>query len=148
MGLVPSDSKGVVKMKDQITDSEKWFTTSEIEGSPALKLDLSLKKPIIVMPRHTDSPDYLKLDIVHITVDNTFQWFAGDKNELNAVHVETMKIMVMDINLNVGSGAEIGESIIQDVKGVSVTINRSLRDLLHQIPSIEVSIEVCFISSL
>lgn len=48
----------------------------------------------------------------------------------------------MDINLNVGSGAEIGESIIQDVKGVSVTINRSLRDLLHQIPSIEVSIEV------
>lgn len=48
----------------------------------------------------------------------------------------------MDINLNVGSGAEIGESIIQDVKGVSVTIHRSLRDLLHQIPSIEVSIKV------
>lgn len=48
----------------------------------------------------------------------------------------------MDINLNVGSGAEIGESIIQDVKGVSVTIQRSLRDLLHQIPSIEVSIKV------
>ncbi|CAF2233174.1 unnamed protein product [Brassica napus] len=142
MGLVPSDSKGVVKMKDQITDSEKWFTTSEIEGSPALKLDLSLKKPIIVMPRHTESPDYLKLDVVHITVNNTFQWFAGDKNELNAVHMETMKVMVMDINLNVGSGAEIGESIIQDVNGVSVTINRSLRDLLHQIPSIEVSVEI------
>lgn len=48
----------------------------------------------------------------------------------------------MDINLNVGSGAEIGESIIQDVNGVSVTINRSLRDLLHQIPSIEASVEV------
>lgn len=142
MGLVPSDSKGVVKMKDQITDSEKWFTTSEIEGSPALKLDLSLKKPIIVMPRHTESPDYLKLDVVHITVNNTFQWFAGDKNELNAVHMETMKVMVMDINLNVGSGAEIGESIIQDVNGVSVTINRSLRDLLHQIPSIEASVEI------
>ncbi|CAN8324888.1 unnamed protein product [Cochlearia groenlandica] len=142
MGLVPSDSKGVIKIKDQITDSEKWFTTSEIEGSPALKLDLSLKKPIIVMPRHTESPDYLKLDVVHITVNNTFQWFSGDKNELNAVHMETMKVMVTDINLNVGSGAEIGESIIQDVKGVSVTINRSLRDLLHQIPSIEVSVEI------
>ncbi|VVA93348.1 unnamed protein product [Arabis nemorensis] len=142
MGLVPSDSKGVVKMKDQITDSEKWFTTSEIDGSPALKLNLSLKKPIIVMPRHTDSSDYLKLDVVHITVTNSFQWFAGDKNELNAVHMETMKVMVMDINLNVGSGAEIGESIIQDVKGVSVTIHRSLRDLLHQRPSIEVSIKI------
>lgn len=57
MGLVPRDSKGVVQMKDQMTNSEKWFTTSEIEGSPALKLEVSLKKPIIVMPRHTDSPE-------------------------------------------------------------------------------------------
>lgn len=42
-------------MKDQGTNLEKWFTRSEIEGSPALKLDLSLKKPIILMPRRTDS---------------------------------------------------------------------------------------------
>ncbi|XP_010540792.1 PREDICTED: uncharacterized protein LOC104814451 [Tarenaya hassleriana] len=142
MGLAPSNSTGVVKIKDQVTNSEKWFTTSEIEGSPAVKLDLSLKKPIIVMPRCTDSPDYLKLDVVHITVNNTFQWFGGDKSELNAVHVETMTIMVTDINLNVAFGAEIGENIIQNVKGVSVTIQRSLRDLLHQIPSIESSIKV------
>lgn len=55
MGLVPNNSKAVVKLKDQVTNSERWFTTSEIEGSPALKLDLSLRKPIIVMPRRTDS---------------------------------------------------------------------------------------------
>lgn len=55
MGLVPKDSKDVVKLKDQVTESEKWFTTSEIEGSPAMKLDLSLRKPIILMPRQTDS---------------------------------------------------------------------------------------------
>lgn len=55
MGLVPKDSKDVVKFKDQVTNSEKWFTTSEIEGSPALRLDLSLRKPIILMPRRTDS---------------------------------------------------------------------------------------------
>lgn len=57
MGLAPSNSKGVVKLKDQVTNSEKWFTASEIEGSPALKLDLSLRKPIILMPRETFSPE-------------------------------------------------------------------------------------------
>lgn len=55
MGLVPNNSKDVVKVNDQVTNSEKWFTTSEIEGSPAVKLDLSLRKPIILMPRRTDS---------------------------------------------------------------------------------------------
>lgn len=55
MGLVPRNSNKVGKLKDQATNSEKWFTASEIEGSPALKLDLSLKKPIIVMPQRTNS---------------------------------------------------------------------------------------------
>ena len=63
MGLVPKDSKDVVKLKDQVTNSEKWFTTSEIEGSPALRLDLSLRKPIILMPRRTDSLEYVTTGI-------------------------------------------------------------------------------------
>ncbi|KAK9266873.1 hypothetical protein L1049_027132 [Liquidambar formosana] len=141
-GLVPNNSKGVVKFKDQVTNSEKWFTTNEIEGSPAVKFDLSLRKPIIVMPRRTDSLDYLKLDVVHITVQNTFQWFCGTKDEMNAVHVEILTVMVEDINLNVGVGTELGESIIQDVKGVSVVIQRSLRDLFHQIPNMEAAIKI------
>ncbi|GAV77402.1 PH domain-containing protein/DUF946 domain-containing protein/DUF1162 domain-containing protein/Chorein_N domain-containing protein, partial [Cephalotus follicularis] len=142
MGVVPSNAKGVVKLEDQVTNLEKWFTTSEIEGSPAVKLDLSLRKPIILMPRRTDSPDYLKLDVVHITVQNTFQWLCGSKSEMNAVHMEILSILVEDINLNVGTGSELGESIIQDVKGVSIVIRRSLRDLLHQIPSTEAEIKI------
>lgn len=59
MGLAPNTSNSVVKLKDQVTDSEKWFTTSEIEGSPAMKLDLSLTRPIILMPRRTDSLEYV-----------------------------------------------------------------------------------------
>lgn len=55
MGLVPDSPKSVVKVTDQVTDTEKWFSASEIEGSPAVKFDLSLKKPIILMPRKTDS---------------------------------------------------------------------------------------------
>ncbi|XP_058084436.1 uncharacterized protein LOC131232245 isoform X2 [Magnolia sinica] len=142
MGLVPSNSKSVVKLKDQVTNSEKWFTTSDIEGSPALKLDLSLKKPIIVMPRRTDSLDYLELDVLHITVQNTFQWLCGDKNEMGAVHLEILTLQVKDIHLTVGTGMKFSESIIQDVKGLSVVIRRSLRDLLHQIPTTEVAIKI------
>ena len=55
MGLVPSSPKSIIKVTDQVTKSEKWFSASEIEGSPAVKFDLSLKKPIILMPRRTDS---------------------------------------------------------------------------------------------
>lgn len=142
MGLVPSNVESVVKLKDQITNSEMWVTTTEIEGSPAVKLDLSLSRPIIVMPRRTDSNDYLELDVLHITVQNTFQWLSGDKNEMSAVHLEILTIKVEDINLIVGSSSVFGESIIQDVKGLSVIIQRSLRDLLHQIPTTEVSIKV------
>lgn len=53
-----------------------------------------------------------------------------------------MIIQIDDINLNVAVGAELGDSIIEDVKGVSVIIRRSLRDLLRQIPSLEVGIQV------
>ncbi|XP_008465914.2 uncharacterized protein LOC103503494 isoform X1 [Cucumis melo] len=142
VGLVPENTEGVVKLKDQVTNSEKWFTTTEIEGSPALKLDLSLSKPIILMPRRTDSLDYLKLDIVHITIQNTFQWISGSKTDMSAVHLEILTVLIDDINLNVAVGAELGDSIIEDVKGVSVIIRRSLRDLLHQIPSLEVGIQI------
>lgn len=142
MGLVPNDSKGVVKLKDQLTNSEKWFTTNEIEGSPAVKLDVSLRKPIILMPRRTDSLDYLQLDIVHITVQNTFEWCFGSKSEINAVHLDVLIIQVEDIHLNVGTGTDVGESIIQDVKGISIVIQRSLRDLFHQIPNTEIKIQI------
>ncbi|PIN17888.1 hypothetical protein CDL12_09445 [Handroanthus impetiginosus] len=142
MGLVPSNSKDVIQIKDHATNSEKWLTRSEIEGSPALKLDVSLKKPIILMPQRTNSSDYLKLDVVQINVQNSFRWFGGSKSEIKAVHMEILEILVEDINLNVGSGSALGESIIQNVKGISFIIRRSLRDLLHQIPSIEVAITI------
>lgn len=55
IGLVPTGSRSVVILKDQMTNSEKWFSRADIEGSPAVKLDLTLTKPIIIMPRRTDS---------------------------------------------------------------------------------------------
>lgn len=33
---------------------------------------------------------FLELDVVTITVENTFQWLGGDKNDINAVHLDWM----------------------------------------------------------
>eukprot|EP01018_Ginkgo_biloba_P007916 Gb_35998 [translate_table: standard] len=142
MGLTPKESNSVVKLKDRMTNSEKCFTESEIEGLPALKLDLSLNKPIIVMPRRTDSNDYLELDVLRVTVQNTFQWLGGCKNEVGAIHMEIVSLQVQDINLAVGLRGKCGERMIQDVNGLSLVIRRSLRDLWHQVPNMEASIKV------
>lgn len=37
---------------------------------------------------------YLKLDVVQITVQNTFRWFGGVKSEMKAVHMEILQILV------------------------------------------------------
>ncbi|CAI9095544.1 OLC1v1031527C1 [Oldenlandia corymbosa var. corymbosa] len=141
MGLVPSNEIDVIKVKEQGADTEK-STKNAIDGSPAVRLDVSLRKPIILMPRRTDSLEYLKLDIVQITVQNTFQWFGGSKSETKAVHMDIMMVKVEDINLNVGAGSDLGESIMKDVKGISVIIQRPLRDLLHQVPGSEVTVKI------
>ena len=51
-------------------------------------------------------------------------------------------MQVEDVNLNVATESDLSESIIKDVKGVSIVIRRSLRDLMHQIPSIQAAIKV------
>lgn len=55
MGLVPRNVDSIVKLKDNVTDSEKWISKTDIDGSPACKLELSLSRPIILMPRSTNS---------------------------------------------------------------------------------------------
>ncbi|CAM6050238.1 unnamed protein product [Sphagnum compactum] len=58
MGLIPpSSSEVLVKLKVRVTDVEKLFTQSEIEGQRFLKINLSLMKPIIIMPRFSHSTE-------------------------------------------------------------------------------------------
>ncbi|BBN04917.1 vacuolar protein sorting-associated protein 13A/C [Marchantia polymorpha subsp. ruderalis] len=142
MGLVPQNSGYVVKLKDRFTDVEKFFTQSEIEGQPALKLGLSLSKPVIIMPRSTKSTDFLELDILHINVSNSFNWLGGEKDELGAVRLETTTLQLEDLHLVVGVGGKTGEGIIQEANGLSLVVRRPIRDLWHQLPAVEASIKI------
>lgn len=40
------------------------------------------------------SCSYLQLDVLEIAVQNTFQWFGGDMNEMSAVRLEILTIKV------------------------------------------------------
>jgi vacuolar protein sorting-associated protein 13A/C len=53
--LQDSEFQVLVKLKDWVTDVEKLFTQSEIEGQPSLKIDLPLMKPINIMARCSHS---------------------------------------------------------------------------------------------
>ncbi|CAM6084054.1 unnamed protein product [Calypogeia fissa] len=142
MGLVPKNSGYVVKLKDRVTDVEKFFDQSEIEGQPAMKLGLSLNKPVIIMPRSTASTDFLELDILHINLYNNFQWLGGDKDELGAVRLETTTLELEDLHLVVGVNGQTGEGIIQEARGLALVVRRPIRDLWHQLPAAEASIRI------
>jgi len=45
----------LVKLEDWVTNVEKFFTQSEIEGQPSLKIDLALMKPMNIMARSSHS---------------------------------------------------------------------------------------------
>jgi vacuolar protein sorting-associated protein 13A/C len=143
MGLIPPSSGEVlVKLKDRVTDVEKLFTQSEIEGQPSLKIDLSLMKPIIIMPRSSHSTDFLELDILHINIRSTSDWYGGSKDELGAVRLETMTLEIEDLHLVVGVGGQTGEGIIQEANGFSLVLRRPLRDLWHQVPAADLSVKI------
>lgn len=55
---------------------------------------------------------YLKLDVVHITVQNTFQWLSGSKSDLNAVHLDILTILVRIVAWL--SGVELFTRFIQE----------------------------------
>ena len=59
MGMAPQSPGNIVKINNKVTDVEKLFTQSEVEGSPAIRFDVTLTKPILIMPRDTSSIEYV-----------------------------------------------------------------------------------------
>ncbi|KAH7316123.1 hypothetical protein KP509_21G079300 [Ceratopteris richardii] len=142
MGLTPQDPGYVVKIDNKVTDVEKLFTQSEVEGSPAIKLDLSLTKPILIMPRETKSKDFLELDVLHIKIINSIKWIGGGQDNPGAVRLDTTELHVEDIHLSIGINGEAGEGLIKKASGLSLRVTRSLRDLWHQVPEVDAFIKI------
>ncbi|KAG0604101.1 hypothetical protein M758_10G145000 [Ceratodon purpureus] len=142
MGLVPQSSGYMMKLKDRASDYEKLFSQSEIQGQPSIKLDISLSKPVIIMPRGTHSKDFMELDILHINIRSSSEWFGGGKEQLGAIRLETITLDIEDVSLTVGVGGEVGLEIFDRARGIGLVVRRPLRDLWHKIPLIEATVMI------
>lgn len=59
VALATPQTTQVVTVVDKVGGTEKLIQESDVEGSSAVKLDFSLDTPIIIMPRSSDSQEYV-----------------------------------------------------------------------------------------
>lgn len=61
MGLATPHTEEVIKLVDKVGDLEWLIKKDEIDGASAIKLDLSLDTPIIIVPRNSTSKEFVFL---------------------------------------------------------------------------------------
>ncbi|KAL3679175.1 hypothetical protein R1sor_022131 [Riccia sorocarpa] len=132
----------VITVVDKVGGIEKLIQQSDIEGGPAIKLDLSFDTPIIIMPRNSESHEFMHMDLGHLEVFNTFHWHGGDKSEPSAVHIDVLSAEITDINMVVGIDGEPGKPMIDEASRIHVTVRRPLRDLFKKVPELQVDVQV------
>lgn len=70
MGLATPHTEEVVKYVDKVGGFEWLIEKNEIDGGSALKLDLSLDTPIIIVPRNSMSKEL----VILMTMLHNFHW--------------------------------------------------------------------------
>lgn len=59
MGLATPHTEEAVKLVDKVGDFEWLIQKYEIDGAAAVKLDLSLDTPIIIVPKNSNSQEFV-----------------------------------------------------------------------------------------
>lgn len=63
MGLATPHTEEAVKLVDKVGDFEWLIQKYEIDGATAVKLDLSLDTPIIIVPKNSNSKEFVILSL-------------------------------------------------------------------------------------
>ena len=66
MGLAAPHTEAAVKFVDKVGGIEWLIENYEIDGASALKLDLALDTPIIIVPRNSMSKELVVLQLIPI----------------------------------------------------------------------------------
>eukprot|EP00250_Pteridium_aquilinum_P021886 c25256_g1_i1 orf=924-13886(-) len=140
--LSAPNSQQLTRVVDKVGGIEKLVPQSDIDGSPALKLNIFLETPIIIMPGCSASKDFMQLDLGYLKVSNEFEWHGGFKADDSAIHLDVLSAEISGINLVVGIGGVEGSSMIQEVQGLNVKVCRPLRDLFKRAPEVQIDIQV------
>ncbi|KAL8205058.1 hypothetical protein R6Q57_010681 [Mikania cordata] len=139
--LAAPNTEEAIKFVDKVGGFEWLIHKYEMDGSAALKLDLSLETPIIVVPRNSSSKDFLQLDLGHLCVTNEVSWH-GPVDDPSAVHLDILHAQIFGINMAVGANGVLGKPMIREVREIHIFVRRSLRDIFRKVPNFALEVKM------
>ncbi|TQD96908.1 hypothetical protein C1H46_017513, partial [Malus baccata] len=142
MELATPHTEEAIKLVDKVGGFEWLIQKYEIDGATALKLDLSLETPIILVPRNSRSKDFIQLDLGQLKVTNELSWYGSPEKDPSAVHIDVLHAEIMGINMSVGIDGCLGKSMIREGKGLDVYVRRSLRDVFKKVPTFSLEVKL------
>ncbi|XP_010500318.2 PREDICTED: uncharacterized protein LOC104777719 [Camelina sativa] len=145
MGLATPHTEEVIKLVDKVGGFEWLIQKDEMDGATALKLDLSLDTPIIVVPRDSLSKDYIQLDLGQLEVSNDISWHGCPEKDPSAVRVDVLHAKILGLNMSVGINGSIGKPMIREGQGLDIFVRRSLRDVFKKVPTVSVEVKIDFL---
>lgn len=140
--LATPQAQQVTRVVDKVGGIEKLVRESDIDGAPALKLNIFLETPIIIMPRCSTSKEFMQLDLGYLQISNRFEWHGGTKDDASAVLLDVLSAEISGINLVVGVNGIEGKAMVQEVRGLCISVSRPLRDLFRTVPELQVDVQV------
>lgn len=141
VGLAAPNTEEAIKFVDKVGGFEWLIHKYEMDGSAALKLDLSLETPIIVVPRNSSSRDFLQLDLGHLWVTNEVSWH-GPVDDPSSVHLDILHAQILGINMAVGVNGVLGKPMIREGREIHIFIRRSLRDIFRKVPNFALEVKI------
>ncbi|CAA0829437.1 calcium-dependent lipid-binding family protein, partial [Striga hermonthica] len=141
VGLATPHTEEAIELVDKVGGIEWLIQKYEVDGASAVKLDLSLDNPMIVVPQNSLSKDFMQLDLGHLRIQNSFSWHGPEKDH-SSVHLDVLDAELLGINMAVGINASIGKPMIREGREVHVIIRRSLRDVFRKVPTFCLEVKV------
>ncbi|PKA57778.1 hypothetical protein AXF42_Ash015155 [Apostasia shenzhenica] len=142
MGLATPHTEEVIKLVDKVGGIEWLIQKYEMDGTSALKLDLSLDTPVIIVPKNSMSEDFIQLDLGRLHVKNKFSWYGCKENDPSAVHMDIINAEIHGINMAVGVNGRLGKLMVREGQGLHVIVQRSLRDVFQKVPTLSIEVQV------
>ncbi|WVZ12338.1 hypothetical protein V8G54_016868 [Vigna mungo] len=142
MELASPHPDEAIKLVDKVGGFEWLIQKYEMDGATALKLDLALDTPIIVVPRNSTSKDFIQLDLGKLQIKNEFSWHGSQEEDPSAVRIDLLHAQILGINMSVGIDGCLGKPMIREGQGLDIFVRRSLRDVFRKVPTFSLEVDL------
>ncbi|KAK9053434.1 hypothetical protein SSX86_030068 [Deinandra increscens subsp. villosa] len=132
VALAAPNTEEAIKFVDKVGGFEWLIHKYEMDGSAAIKLDLSLETPIIVVPGNSSSKDFLQLDLGNLRVTNEVSWHGPAEDPA----------AIFGINMAVGVNGVLGKPMIREGREIHIYVRRSLRDIFRTVPNFALEMKI------